>query len=150
MSPTNIHSNVVTDTIEALINAYGAAAGRLDSAGQAALFTDDAELHGLTQLIGQGDAPLVGREAIRQFLGGSHGVVDYLHQHAFISNVEVRDDTATASCQLTEFCKLTDGDLIVLFGDFADTYRRIDGNWRFARRVFVPKAMNALGGTPLF
>lgn len=141
----------VDDVVEitALTHTYGARAGALDSAGQSATFTEDAEFAGLTQLLDQGDAPLVGREAIARFLGDSHRIVEFLHQHGQVTDVAVDGDRATGRTQLTEVAKLTDGPLLVLFADLDDELRREDGRWLYARRTITPRKLTQLKELPL-
>lgn len=141
----------VDDVVEitALAHTYGARAGSLDSAGQSATFTEDAEFAGLAQLLDRGDAPLVGREAIARFLGDGHRIVEFLHQHSQVTDVRVDGDSATARTQLTEYAKLVDGPLLVLFADLDDELRREDGRWLYSRRTIRPKNLKQLNELPL-
>lgn len=135
--------------ITALAHTYGARAGDLDAAGQSATFTDDAEFAGISGLLGRGEAPLVGREEIARFLGDSHRVVEFLHQHNQVTDVVVDGDRATARTQLTEVAGLTDGPLLMLLADLDDELRREEGCWLYARRTITPKTLRQLTELPL-
>lgn len=134
--------------ITALAHAYGARAGALDAEGQSATFTEDAEFAGLTQLLDQGESPLVGREAIARFLGDSHRIVEFLHQRGQVTDVAVDGDRATARTQLTEVAKLIDGPLLLLFADLDDELRSQDGRWLYARRTITAKKLTGLKELP--
>ena len=135
--------------IQALGNKYGAAAAVFNAERQASCFTDDAEYWGLSAMVGENIDPLVGPEVIAKFLASTHVAIEYINPTADISDIEVDGDTATSHTQLTEFCKMKDGPLLLMLGDFKDEYRRVDGRWLFSGRWFTSKKVTALTEAPL-
>jgi ketosteroid isomerase-like protein len=95
--------------------------------GFAALFTEDAHLD--FGPVGTFD----GRASVRRFaeeiVGSEHPfLVHMLHNPV----IDVDGDTATGQWYVEVPCTFADGSAGWIQGRYDDTYRRVDGEWRFA------------------
>ena len=77
-----------------------------------------------------------GTAQLREFYGGAAAGTT---PKPFIQNhvIDVDGDTATGRCGV-EIRMVNDGEAYTVAGHYADSYRRVDGRWRFASRDFMP------------
>ncbi|MGW3291793.1 nuclear transport factor 2 family protein [Streptomyces sp. NPDC001002] len=131
----------MTVTAEAALsgvqNAVAAYAHALDAGRTelvADLFTDD----GVSEIAGQGT--FEGREAIREAYEAFAPQVPQLHLVGNTVLTSPPGGEVTASSSLVFFVRGEAGWAPLLVGAYADTLVRVDGGWRFRRRVttFLP------------
>ncbi len=110
--------------IEQLAARYNHAIDGLDAEGWAATFVEDGSFQGT------GREPVKGQEALRAFVGRGDGTAKH-----YISNlaIEVDGDTAT----MRAYLELVRHREIIATGNYEDTLRRVDGQWRFVTRLFT-------------
>jgi ketosteroid isomerase-like protein len=125
----------ISDTI----NGYSGAAARLDIKSFTALFTADAEIHGIASMLGKPE-PLKGHEQIAAFFGPSFEALEWLIQMNTITDINVSSDgkTAITSTGLVETAKRKGGNTIVLIARYDDELTLTDKGWRFAKRRLTP------------
>jgi ketosteroid isomerase-like protein len=132
-----------TEAITALLHeyAYRLDAGDLD--GVAALF-HDAALRSTTH-----DQVRTGTAEARAIYDsvelGADGTPGTMHQISNVS-VHVDGDAATSRCYFTVLQVTAQGLHPILAGEYRDRFRRVDGGWQFAERVFAPKLLGDLSG----
>jgi uncharacterized protein (TIGR02246 family) len=92
----------------------------------AALFTPQGEFGGV------GD-PVIGTEALTAFASGS--LASGMNTHHLVTNevIDVQGDSATGSASLALYMSGSPA----LIGRYQDSLERVDGQWRFASRLFV-------------
>ncbi|HIF09028.1 MAG TPA: nuclear transport factor 2 family protein [Sneathiellales bacterium] len=98
-----------------------------DPEGLASLFTEDGVWDG--GLFGVAS----GRDGIRKFFGETTKVVKFAIHHVTNPMIEVNGDTATGHWYLWQPMVMRDADQALwLAARYNETYRRVDGSWRFA------------------
>jgi uncharacterized protein (TIGR02246 family) len=113
--------------IRKLLAQYCFAIDSLNADAWADLFTEDGVFH-----YALGD-PLVGRDALRQFVS----MVPADRHHLTMNEViEVDGDQATA--QSYALVTKESPPVISAVGDYEDTLRRTPDGWRFAHRIYRP------------
>ncbi len=105
---------------------YGVARG--DTEGVVSLFCDDG-------VVEMPDRVLRGHDELRQAYGRA---APQLAPKPFIQNhvIELDGDRATGLCAV-EVRVVQDGEAYTAAGHYEDTYRRVSGEWKFARRYLV-------------
>lgn len=85
-----------------------------------------------------GAARFEGAEALRTFAGSLKDVYATTPMRHCTSNevIDVDGDAARGRCYLTVLHAQGDKIDVRLFGVYADTFRRVDGRWRFVERSF--------------
>ena len=132
-----------SEAITALLHEYAFRLDTGDLDGVAALF-HNAELRSSTH-----DRVRTGTSEARAIYDsvelGSDGTPGTMHQ---ISNVTVRvdGDDASGRCYFTVLQVTAQGLHPILAGEYHDRFRRVDGEWQFAERTFVPKLIGDLSG----
>ena len=125
--------------IQAALNGYSGAAARLDIEAFLAHFTEDAEVHGVAEMLGF-PGPLQGKPAIGAFFGPLLANIDWLQQQNTTTDIAVGADgiTATASTGLIENAKPKGSDQMVLLARYDDELRLEGDRWLFTRRTLTP------------
>lgn len=132
------HADLVE--IADLVARYDLAADDGDADGWAATWTDDGVWDG-------GFLVVEGRAALRDFLARLHVDEEFAAfrgGHHVGGNFEV-EETAPGEGRLRHdnlmlFPKAEGGVRLMTTAEYDDTVRRVDGRWRFARRVWRPVA----------
>lgn len=91
------------------------------------MFTEDGEFH-------MGDHAWRGRAELRKLYVdqvGNIGPKPFIQNHV----IEVQGDAATGNCAV-EIRVVENGESVTACGHYDDEYRRENGRWKFARRVF--------------
>jgi uncharacterized protein (TIGR02246 family) len=92
----------------------------------AGLFTED------TTVEFGGFEPLEGRKEVLEFARETiDGMYNYSRHTAQMPRLDVDGDTATGNWYLIVFYEWPDGTEGTVTGYYADTYRRVDGEWKF-------------------
>ena len=148
MSDTNRHHDGWE--IQQLANRYChyADTGRIEELTE--LFTEDGEWDGSAVMLGVHH----GRAAMLRFMTGlgTHAVVGSCH---LSSNHVIEfdgDDEAHGSVYTTSETRLGNGAIRLAFNLVTDTYRRTEGQWRFASRriaFLMPPRMDPPDAPPL-
>jgi uncharacterized protein (TIGR02246 family) len=132
------------DAIRELTARYCYAVARNDLEGIVKLFCEDGEFV-------MADRSFHGRDGIRTGYGA--GMPDPSPK-PFIQNhvIELDGDRARGLCAV-EIRAVQDGEAYTAAGHYQDEYRRVDGEWKFARRKFevyhwVPLRTGWAGSTP--
>ena len=114
------------EAIRELTARYCHAVARGDGTAIVAMFTDD----GVFQMEPRA---VSGRAELEDF----YGAVSASPPIPFIQNhvIELAGDGARGTCSV-EIRLVQDGEAYTAAGWYEDTYRRVDGSWRFARRDF--------------
>ena len=125
--------------IREVLSGYSGAASRLDIEAFMAFFTEDAEVHGIPEMMGL-PGPFVGHAAIRGFFGPTFQNLEWLVQMNNITDVEISADgkSATASTGLIENAKAEHADQIMLIARYDDELKLTDAGWKFSKRVLTP------------
>ena len=125
--------------IQATLNGYSGAAARLKIEPFLAYFTEDAEVHGVAELLGM-PGPLIGRAGIGAFFGPLLAGIEWLQQQNTTTDIVLSPDgrTATTSTGLVEMAKPQGRDQMVLIARYDDELALEDGAWKFTRRTLVP------------
>ncbi len=125
--------------IQAALNSYSGAAGRLDIDAFLTHFTEDAEFFGVAELMGH-QGPLKGTTAIGAFFGPILANLEWLMQQNTTTDITIGPDgtTAQTSTGLVELAKPVGSDQIVLLARYDDELKLVDGCWKFTRRTLVP------------
>jgi ketosteroid isomerase-like protein len=125
--------------IQAALNSYSGAAARLDIDEFLAHFSEDAEFHGVAELMGH-NGPLKGAAAIGAFFGPMLASLEWLMQQNTTTDITIGPDGSTArtSTGLVELAKAKGSDQIVLLARYDDELERVDGRWKFTKRTLVP------------
>jgi len=115
------------DAIRELTARYCWAVARSDLEAIVSLFCEDGSFV-------MNDRAFDGREGIRQGYGA--GMPDpspkpFIHNHV----IELDGDRAKGRCAV-EIRAVQDGEAYTAAGHYEDEYRRVDGEWKFARRRF--------------
>ena len=115
------------DEIRELTARYCYAVVRQDSAALLAMFCDDGEFQ-LQQQTWRG------KDELRDLYVTKIGEVT---PKPFIQNhvIQIDGDTATGNCAV-EIRMVQNGKAVTACGHYDDTYRRVAGQWKFARRQF--------------
>ncbi|MFE7934947.1 nuclear transport factor 2 family protein [Streptomyces sp. NPDC057456] len=135
MSTTSADAGAsVAAGVEAAVAAYAQAldAGRNDDIAE--LFVPD----GVAEIAGV--ATFEGRDAIREGYAAFAPTRPQLHLTANTVVTSFTGDEATAVSNLAFLQRGESGWAVQLVGRYDDTLRRVDGTWRFSRRVttFLP------------
>jgi len=114
------------EAIRELTARYCHAVASGDGPAIVAMFTDD----GVFEM---GPRVVSGRAELEDF----YGAVSASPPIPFIQNhvIELAGDGARGTCSV-EIRLVQDGEAYTAAGWYEDTYRRVDGSWRFARRDF--------------
>ena len=108
-----------------------------DSKAFVACFTEDGSLE-----VGRAD-PIAGVDALNAFAEGvAQGAPGLRHQITNIT-LEGTGDDATGRAYLSVYRVGANGHEIVISGRYVDTLRKVDGEWRYARRQMTPDAAPA-------
>lgn len=115
--------------IRSLVARYADTVGSGDIEGWSATWADDGEwsVLGATH---RGRAAVVGR--LEELLGG----LEFVVQIASGGVLEICGETATGRWSVTEHGRFAGGAPLFTLGRYRDDYVCVDGEWRFARRVF--------------
>ena len=110
-------------------------------------FAEEAEVHGVAELMGQ-QGPLIGRAAIGAFFGPMFANLEWLMQQNTTTDIAVGpgETTATTSTGLVEMAKPVGQDQIVLLARYDDVLKLVAGRWKFTRRTLVPYRFSAGAG----
>lgn len=94
------------------------------------------------------DRRFVGPEAIEAGIGESVGRLEFLVQTCSPSVVDIQGDEARGRTSMQEFGRFRDGASMRVAGTYFDTFRKVDGRWRFSHRIFRARYADdtALGG----
>lgn len=115
------------DEIRELTARYCFAVAEADAPTIVSLFTDDGVFITRNQEI-------AGRDALSAFYGEVAGSVTpkpYIQNHV----IDVNGDEASGRCGV-EIRMVRKGEAYTAAGHYFDTYRKVDGHWRFAKRDF--------------
>ena len=115
------------EKIRELTYQYGLSIELQDEDRMAALFTED----GVADFSQLGRGEIRGHQALREF----YRTTWPLEVKPFFTNhiIEIDGDRATGICSL-ENRATRDGESLIGAGRLHDEYRRVDGEWKFARR----------------
>jgi hypothetical protein len=130
---------------------YALAHDQTEPDAYAAVFTDDAEIHGGNGLIAKGTA------AIREMAAGNRlrlnpdaedGAQVFGPMRHMVVNSDIRNTsatTATGSCYVLVIAsnKTTGNPDILGFARYVDEYRKVDRQWLIARREIIMDMSNA-------
>ncbi len=116
------------DAIRELTAKYCYAVVRQDSQALLNMFTEDGEFHMPPQF------NFRGREQLAQLYQDK---IEEVGPKPFIQNhvIQIDGDTATGNCAV-EIRLVDEGKAFTACGHYDDVYRRINGEWKFARRDF--------------
>ena len=125
--------------IREVLSAYSGAAGRLDIQAFMSFFADDAEVHGIAELLGL-QGPLRGNAQIAGLFGKSFQNLEWLVQMNNITDINLGADklTATTSTGLLELAKRKGAATIMLLARYDDQLTLTANGWRFTRRTLTP------------
>lgn len=125
--------------IQETLNRYSGAAGRMNIEEFLALFAEDAQVHGIPELMGL-PGPFKGHEAIRGFFGPAFEAMEWLQQQNTTTDIWIAPDgrTAKTSSSLVEMAKREGAPQIVLIARYDDELALTDEGWKFTRRTLVP------------
>lgn len=116
--------------IRELVESYNDAVMRFDADAWIANWTDDATWH----LPGAGDVH--GREAILGVWQAAMGQLEFVGFFAAAGPMVIDGDHATGRWYQQEFLHYPEGRRVDITGRYEDAYVRVDGRWRFRRRVY--------------
>jgi uncharacterized protein (TIGR02246 family) len=121
--------------IRELVSLYNKAMDTADPDGWVATFTSDGEFVGVT-------GTFCGTAALRAFAvrhATEEAYAEYAAAQHWVTNlvIEGSGDNATMFSHLMMVKPDGDRGSIILLGHYDDTLRRVDGQWRFARRVIT-------------
>lgn len=133
--------------VRQLVERYAAAVDRRDPAAAAELFTESGEFE--LWLEPAGAAPTVSRHGRAEIAAALSGLDRYRATHHEIANIDidVSGDTASGWTQCTAHHLEPVADRLVdrvLYLSYAERLARVDGRWRFARRVLRVKWVSVL------
>ena len=123
--------------IRELVDAYAHCADRRDASGQKSLFTEDT--HFVVYMDGQGSEPtqvLDGREALTPVFDDLNRYQATMHFNGQ-STIALEGDRASGESYCIAHHLFTDDGnrkLMVAWLRYADTFVKIEGEWRFAER----------------
>ncbi|MDG2003536.1 MAG: nuclear transport factor 2 family protein [Novosphingobium sp.] len=125
--------------IRDVLGGYSGAAGRLDIEAFLSFFTEDAEIHGIPEMMGL-PGPFKGHDAIRGFFSKSFENLRWLVQMNNITDVNLAPDgkSATTSTGLVEMAQAEGADQIVLIARYDDELTLTDAGWKFTKRALTP------------
>ena len=121
--------------IRELVSRYNKAMDTADHEGWMGTWTDDGEFVGVTGHFWGTDE--LRAYSIRHATEASYA--DYAASQHWVTNlvIEGRGDDASMFSHLMMVKPEGDRGSIVLLGHYDDTLRRVDGEWRFAKRVIT-------------
>lgn len=120
--------------IRALGDRYSDAACRRDPVDMAAVYSDDGEL------VAFGNS-IKGREALESTFVHTCNTFALINQICSGAIINVDGDRATSRWTVTEIVRRPDSDKLELFmGNYDDELVRVDGDWRYARRILSRRA----------
>lgn len=125
--------------IQALLAAYTDVVNRRSWSELRSLFLPDARIE-LTTLK-QGPLVLTGPEALGRFVAGFVERLDFFQFVLLNARIEPGPDADSALGRhfICEYrWEKVDGRFDQVFGVYRDRYRRVDGRWLFAQRLFDP------------
>jgi ketosteroid isomerase-like protein len=137
----DIESMIDRFEIEALRVEFTDAAMMHDYDRRASLYTEDGVYR-----IPFGNIEITGREAIRAWGERAQGEWDYFVQTMHPGTIQLEGDTAVGRVYISEIGRLRDGSSHLNYGVFHDRYRRTEGGWKFAERVYEIRYLDT---TPL-
>lgn len=115
--------------IAELNGTYADGVVRIDAETWASVWAEDAHWN----LMGH---TVDGKAAIVAMWQGAMGGLDAVSFQCVPCMIEVTGDTATARVQTQEILKPKDGPTRHVGGLYEDELRKVDGQWRFTKRVF--------------
>lgn len=115
--------------ITELNGTYADGVVRIDAETWASVWADDAHWN----LMGH---TVDGKDAIVAMWQGAMGGLDAVSFQCLPCMIQVTGDTATARVQTQEILKPKDGPTRHVGGLYEDELRKVDGQWRFTKRVF--------------
>lgn len=115
--------------ITELNGTYADGVVRIDAETWASVWADDAHWN----LMGH---TVDGKDAIVAMWQGAMGGLDAVSFQCVPCMIQVTGDTATARVQTQEILKPKDGPTRHVGGLYEDELRKVDGQWRFTKRVF--------------
>jgi hypothetical protein len=115
--------------IHELVSRYADAVTRRDEQAWADTWAEDGEWHVLGN-------PAKGREAVVALWNKLMGGLPFVIQLPSAGTISIDGPNGTGRWYITEHGKTADGSGLFTVGVYHDRYRRIDGEWRFARRRF--------------
>jgi uncharacterized protein (TIGR02246 family) len=125
----------MTDRVEIreLVARYNKAIDTGDAEAWAATFTEDGEFHGVV-----GD--FCGADELAAFAKAyatEEQYADFARAQHWVTNMVIDGDgdSATMFCHLMMVSPEEGGGRIILVGRYEDDLRRVDGQWRFTKRV---------------
>ena len=123
--------------IRQLVDAYAHCADRRDAEGQKSLFTEDTDF--VVYMDGQGSEPsqsLAGRESLTPVFDDLNRYQATMHFNGQ-STITLDGERATGESYCIAHHLFTDGGerkLMVAWLRYGDTFAKVDGTWRFAKR----------------
>jgi len=82
------------------------------------------------------DNVIEGAQAILNHWQTAMAIFSFVGMHGSPGSIRIQGDTATARWYTNELCKKTDGEYLRMFGRYNDTYRRENGRWKIAERLY--------------
>ncbi|MPY91670.1 MAG: DUF4440 domain-containing protein [Acidimicrobiia bacterium] len=119
--------------IEDLVARYNKAIDTGDAQGWAATFTKDGEFHGIVGDFYGADelvafvSAYASEEQYAEFASAQHWVTNMV--------IEGGGDHAEMFAHVMMVAPQAEGGRIILVGHYEDTLQKVDGRWRFAKRV---------------
>jgi hypothetical protein len=131
--------------VQEVLNHYSGAAGRLDIKEYLSVFAEEAEFHGVAELMGQ-KGPLRGPQAIGAFFGPMLANLEWLQQQNTTTDIAIAADgkTARTSSGLVEMAKPRGAEQIVLIGRYDDELKLTETGWKFTKRTLIPYRFSAV------
>ncbi len=77
-----------------------------------------------------------GSEAILNLWQGAMGSFEFAIMMLNSGTLEIDGDSASGRWYITEHTKPKEGDPAMVLGVYDDTYKKVDGQWRFASRAY--------------
>lgn len=129
--------------IQEVLNGYSGAAGRCNIEEFLAFFTEDAEVHGIPELMGL-PGPFKGHEGLRGFFGPAFENMEWLQQQNTTTDINISADgkSATTSTGLVEMAMVKGAEKpAVLMARYDDELALTADGWKFTRRSLTPYRM---------
>jgi len=118
------------DDINNLVHSYCDRVCNNDQEAWLDLWTEDGVWN-----IGRG--PVQGRDEIRVAMATAMDLFESVIQLALNGTATTADDSGEGRWYFTEFARTKSNKTLYYIGYYDDTYRRVDGNWRFASRTLT-------------
>ncbi|AKU94088.1 hypothetical protein AKJ09_00752 [Labilithrix luteola] len=132
--PKNLPMSDTADRSEIrdLVERFHDAVNHRDFTVLRGLFTND----GVWEVAPPFEHRFVGPVAIEAGIGESVGRLEFLVQSCSPSVVDIRGEQASGRTSMQEFGRFRDGSSMRVAGTYFDTFRKVEGRWRFTHRVF--------------